>query len=185
MPQTVNPSSWLTLKLFGPNSDPAQQQLFLQQLVQFLTNQASISANSFNNINNQIASAQPLNVLATDLGLLTSAPTVNCAGAGRVFIGCSMGAANRLITVTNLALNSDFILYILSMGLHTVTLAASDPSANAYTVFVYYGFGTAAAKANMTTTGWNNTVTGLDAIFIGKTLMASGTRYLALHGMGG
>lgn len=185
MPQTVNPSSWLTLKLFGPGAEPAQQQLFIQQLVQYLSNQSSANANSLNTINNQLAAASPFNVFATDLGLLTSAPTVNCAGAGRVFIGCSMGAANRLITVTNLALNSDFILYILSMGLHTVTVAASDPSANAYTVFVYYGFGTAAAKANMTTTGWNNTTTGLDAIFIGKTLMANGTRYLALHGMGG
>lgn len=164
-----NPTTWEQLNL-GVRS---QQQVFIQQLVQYLM---SLSG-SVATLNNQLG--------ANDLGTLSSNPTINCSGFSRIYIGCVIGGANRSFTLTNLGLGVDFALYVVNASTHTITVTASDPSSNPYTVLAYQGFGSAANKVNMTTAGWANAVVATDALFLGKTMLAAGTEYLVLEAMGG
>lgn len=178
----INISTWRTLKL----SDPHQQQLFIDQLVQYLSDVSSSDANSFNTLNKQVATINTqIAALVTDLGTLSTNPTVNCSGYSRVLISMNMGGAARTMTLTNLAAGTDVRIYVRINGLFIFKIIASDPSAVAYSIFAYWQGSGTGAKTNMTTTGWGGNVAGYDTLFVGQAMTQGGTNYLPLVTLSG
>lgn len=190
----INISTWRSLKL----ADPNQQQIFIDQLVQYLTNQfgnTSSSTNTLNNqvatlngqvttLNNEITAANPLSILVSDLGTLASNPTQSCSGYGRVFLSMAQGGANRTLTLTNLATGTDVRIYVRTNSTFNFKVIASDPSSVAYTVFSYWANLSADPKVNMTTTGWSG-YAGFDLYLAGHAASQGGTNYLPLLTLSG
>lgn len=94
-----------------------------------------------------------LTEVALDLGNMNN-PTFNCAGYKKVWLMGNMNSQNNTITLTNLNYGTDFQLYILQGGSHTLKLAASTPSSVNYTITGLAPLGGNTGAYNMVTLGY-------------------------------
>jgi hypothetical protein len=107
--------------------------------------------------------------LSTDLGSVSTNQTVSCLGFTHVSIGLKI-TGNVTLSLSNLALGTFVSIYCLTAG-NTITVAASDPSSNAYTV-------------HFTIEGGNNGASDSDDTLVagvGSALQANGTKILHLQ----
>lgn len=173
---TVDPNTWLSLDL----SKRGQEQLFMQQLVQY----CQYLNSKLTNVNNQFSASNIASLLnggnlltagsvlvsGQNLGTLAANTTFDCKGALINVVVFTFSAAITL-TLQHLAIGSMVVMQVTCGPTgHVLKFAATTPTGTAYTSIpaTYSGGGTIlnmittgqAYSANVTTTFVGGSLTG-------------------------
>ena len=162
---TINPNTWLSLDL----SQKSQEQVFMKQLVQYLTNQftSAALAGILNGANALTGASLVVNTSA--LGTKSSSFTFDCKSSFLSVISFTMGA-DLTLTLSNLPIGALLFMTVNWPVTHNLLMAASIPGGGNYaTIFLNYGAG-GANHVDMIGSGFNDTV-GQDFVMMcGATL---------------
>jgi hypothetical protein len=164
---TINPNTWLSLDL----SKKGQEQTFIKQLVQYLTNQftpANLAA-----ILNGSASLTAAAMLANtaELGPQSGNFTFNCQGAA-LSVFTFQFSSNLTLTLSNFPIGAQvFFTATLTGGSNeTLKMAASTPSGTAYTTITLDYYSNATNRVNMISSGLTIDTTQPFVMFSGASV---------------
>jgi hypothetical protein len=160
---TINPNTWLSLDL----TKKGQEQVFKQQLVQYLQNQFS-AANLVNLLSNSLTASSMLSNTAA-LGLKTGDFAFDCKGAMLSVFTFSWNA-NLTLTLRHLAIGALVFFVATSSGTVTMKMAATAPDGTVYTA-ITLDYSTAAyVNRDMISAGLSSGASNTTVMFSGATL---------------
>lgn len=174
MASQINPKSWLSLDL----DSTKQRNVFIQQLVSYLTDQFSSSAiGALAGASQSAINGGALVLTSSALGSVSTNQTVPCANACSVSISLTFTAAITL-TLTNLRVGIPVSVKATngSGGALVLKMNASTPSGTSYAISF---INTAGAITNFVTTGWSASA-GVSLVFIGNSVTEVSTPTLWL-----